>query len=280
MKLRTSRKYLPPALLLAALFGTFNAVRANDASLDLSGSPRLMAGHPSVRMQSERIFLRVEKNRVQADCRFTFVNTGPACVVRMGFPDDSYERRASASTDAPFKSGFTSFQSYVDGRAVPTRTESAADSPTAGGDNTLWRVKMVAFGARGKRNSVRRVREVYTVPIGSELTFLSSLAGYTLHTGSSWKGPIGKSEVEVLFARPLGRRALRALSMADLNPTNRPLTEGDTIERIAGPLKMPGTVVYQGPGRAQVLGGRSLRWVRTNWRPTKKDDIVLHFKMP
>jgi hypothetical protein len=226
MKFRTSHKYLPPALLLAALFCAVVPARANDASLDLSGSPRLMAGHPSVRMQSERIFLRVEKNRVQADCRFTFVNTGPACVVRMGFPDDSYERRASASTDAPFKSGFTSFQSYVDGRAVPTRTESAADSPTAGGDNTLWRVKMVAFGARGKRNSVRRVREVYTVPIGSELTFLSSLAGYTLHTGSSWKGPIGKSEVEVLFARPLGRRALRAFSMAELNPGDRAAYRG------------------------------------------------------
>jgi hypothetical protein len=56
MKFRTSHKYLPPALLLAALFCAVVPARANDASLDLSGSPRLMAGHPSVRMQSERIF--------------------------------------------------------------------------------------------------------------------------------------------------------------------------------------------------------------------------------
>lgn len=271
------RKYLPAVLCAALCLAGPGVAQANDASLDLSGTPRLMAGHPSVTMQSEVISLVVGRESVVADCRLVFVNTGSACTVRMGFPDDSWERDSSTPEDAPFKSSFTSFQSYVDGKVVPTRVESG---PQANGLNTIWRVKSVAFGTRGKSRSTRRVREKYTVPIGGEMTFLSKLAGYTLHTGASWKGPIGRSEITARFDRPLKRGQMRAISMAALNTGGRDVTEGDTMGRIGEALRRTGTVVYEGPGRAQVLAGHRLRWVRTKWRPTRKDDIVLYFKMP
>src|SRR4051794_11540766 len=75
------------ALLLCALPASL-PVRADDASISWGGAPRLLKGHRWVEMRSEVVRMTVGERRVHVDCRFVFENRGPACSVRMGFPDN------------------------------------------------------------------------------------------------------------------------------------------------------------------------------------------------
>lgn len=253
------------------------AARANDASLDFSGTPRQMSGHPSVEMKSEIVRLSIGRDTVRADCRFEFVNHGAACDVRVGFPDDSFERMGGGYEDQMPPSGFASFRSFVDGREVPTRI---VKGPVAGGEGTIWRVKTVHFAARGRAGSIRHLREVYATAIGGEMTWPSGRAGYTLHTGSSWRGPIGRSEIIATFERaPQNRVAATALETLLSDPAKELFRDEAASARMTVLMKTPGNVVYSGPGRASVKGN-VVRWVRTQWRPTSKDDIAFWFKMP
>lgn len=112
------------------------------------------------------------------------------------------------------------------------------------------------------------------------MTFLSQLAGYTLHTGSSWRGPIGRSEIVVTFERA-PNRTLRVIALDSLksNPKLELYQEDAAVARMVTLMKKWGNVVYSGPGRPHVQGN-TLRWIRTHWRPTIKDDISFWFKMP
>jgi len=235
---------------------------ANDGEIAFGGSPRLLKGHSTVSMQSERVKVDVGEETVTVDCRFVFRNNGPACSVRMGFPDEG-QGGANPEQDGqvPVPRGtFTSFRSYVDGRPQATRL-IRADRP-----GKYWHAKTVRFPARGQR----LVRNVYTLPVGSQITRTSSLvrqAFYVLHTGASWNGPIGRTEVEVVFHRKRMAAPLRPVRMS------RSGRDGVYAAKWAGDRAR---VYYQGPGRPQV-SGKTLRFVRTNWRPAPSDDILLFF---
>ena len=257
------------AALVAAqsTLGTVQNVRANDSSLDWSGTPRMMQGGGTVSMQSEVVRIDIGRKSYRVRCDFVFRNRGAATTVRMGFPDSSMER---SSPDEELRSGFTSFHSWVNGRRVKTTlVRGARQAEESDGGNTFWHTKSVRFGAR----STLRVRDEYTAEIGSELSFMSQLASYTLHTGASWNGPIGRSEVIVAFGShaPLPLRVHAWPSRGQISD------EPEAMRKMGVWMKHYGNVVYQGPGQPTVRG-RTLRWVRTNWKPTENDDIALKFK--
>ncbi|HRF60547.1 MAG TPA: hypothetical protein PLH94_11640 [Fimbriimonadaceae bacterium] len=104
------------------------APATNDAALNWGGTPKLMDAHPTVRMVDEKITIVVGADMTTADCRFTFRNDGPACTVRMGFPDradgaaDPDEELTEEEMKAPPKrGGMERFQSWVNGREVLSR---------------------------------------------------------------------------------------------------------------------------------------------------------------
>ena len=244
-----------------------SAARANDSSLDWSGTPRMMQGGGTVAMQSEVVRIDIGRETYRVRCDFVFRNTGAATTVRMGFPDESLERTGDVSET--ITSGFKNFRSWVNGRLVKTTLMRGA--PDQYGE-TFWHTKSVRFPAR----SIVRVRDEYTADIGGELTFISQLANYTLHTGASWNGPIGRSEIIVKF----GPHAPLPLKV-NAWPFKRGdiVSEPITMQKMSSWMRQYGRVVYQGPGKPKVQG-RTLRWIRTNWKPTAKDDIALNFKMP
>ncbi len=72
-------------------------------------------------MQSEVVKIRVSKHMIKADCSFVFVNNGPACTVRMGFPD-----QASMPMHDPRKhirGSFLSFSVFADVRPYEHDTD-------------------------------------------------------------------------------------------------------------------------------------------------------------
>jgi len=248
------------ALLLAA------TARANDGGIAFGGSPGLLKGHPSVSMLNEVVRMTIGEEKATADCRFVFQNKGPACSVRMGFPDrgegesDPDEENENPMHTPP-KSTFLSFRSWVDN--APVKTELIrADKP-----GRFWHAKAVEFSANAKR----LVRDVYTVPVGAQITrWNSSVAQsyYVLRTGASWHANIGRSEVLITFNRRRMTAPLHPVRLSSV-PKRDPYDWSLSHWR-------PGTVVYQGPA-SPTVSGKTLRFVRTDWEPTERDDIELYF---
>lgn len=245
---------------------------ANDGGIAMGGTPRLLKGHPSVSMRSEVVKISVQDKIIMVDCRFDFVNHGPACSVRMGFPDQGEDASDPDEEDAdamkhPPKTTFLSFHSYVDGKPVKTSLIRAHE------EGQYWHTKTVLFPA----HSTLHVRDVYTQHVGGGVASIHGKSGfaaqiaYTLHTGASWHGPIGRSEIVVTFQgstihgtpRPMPYR-----SIASPKPGS-----GMDITLASPP---PDLVVWNGPC-APTVKGRTLRFVRRNWRPTKQDDIKLTY---
>lgn len=269
------------ALLTGAFMGGFgvsaNNAFANDGGLAMGGTPRLLKGHPSVRMACEVIRITVGEEKVSVDCDFTFQNDGLACTVRMGFPDEgegaSDPDEGEAADDIlklPPKTTFDTFRSYVSGKAVKTQL-IRGDKP-----GKYWHVKTVQFPA----HSVLKVRDVYTQPIGGGIAALQSgytsnkMISYILHTGSSWHGAIGRSDVYVTFKRKGMSGPLTAQPIAKVSK------EKDFTHLAVKHLD-PNTVLWAGMrSGVPTVQGKTVHFTRTNWRPTEQDDLMVGFDYP
>ena len=161
------------------------SVHADDgASIGLGGAMRLMHGHPSIRMVSEEVHIKLPEEAV--DARFVFKNEGPATTVRMGFPDEA------GGEGAPEEGGrltrFDRFASYVDGQPVKVKRvvgyHSGEDE-----DYDLWWVKQVHFD-RGQTRVVENRYASRGSNNDDDRWFV-----YVLTTGASWKGPIGHAHI-------------------------------------------------------------------------------------
>lgn len=245
-----------------------NVARANDGGIAWGGSPKLLSNHPTIAMQSEIITMNVGQESVTVDCRFVFKNYGRATTVRMGFPDEGSgdtphqaDYVEGGKNDKPL-TAFTSFKSWVDGVRVKTQLIGSGDPSLS------WHAKSVYF----PRSSTRIVRDLYTVPIGSQIGLhnIYKQTSYTLHTGASWRGAIGRSTIIVNFINTGGASQLKPISIRSFK------AENDNIEFVDWKKLSRGTVVYKG-NIAPTAKGRTLRFVRTNWNPTENDDIFLAF---
>jgi hypothetical protein len=161
-----------------------NAASADDGAMEgEGGSLHLMsAGHPSVTMANEVVRIDgLPKGHVRA--RFVFKNHGPACDVKMGFPDQSWG-------DGHAGGGFEGFRSWVDGREVRTQfVEGTNPDPSQALD---WWVKRVHFN----RGQTRVVEDEYFGGGGYDSSG-NQFIMYELDTGDSWKGPIGRGRIVV-----------------------------------------------------------------------------------
>jgi hypothetical protein len=239
--------------------------RADDGGISFGGSPHLLTGHASVSMQSEVVRIDIHKEIINVDCKFVFHNSGPASTVRMGFPDEGQ------GAEEPYqgfpvpkhnlKAGFETYKSYVDGKQVPTKLV-----PT--NDRTLyWHTKTVTF----KPKSDCIIRDVYTVKPGAQVTNENGLyrqTSYVLHTGASWHGPIGKAEIIVTFAPDAVPEEILLKPFSSLTEKR--------LQDLKWSLLPRGTVIYDGLGEPK-LAGRTLTYVRTNFKPDKKDDLHLYY---
>ncbi|HLK60973.1 MAG TPA: hypothetical protein VKU00_30695 [Chthonomonadaceae bacterium] len=243
---------------------------ANDGGIAFGGSPGLLRGHPSVSMTSEVVKITIQGHQSRVVCDFVFTNHGPACRVRMGFPDEGYGASDPDEEEADFKdkpphTTFTSFRSYVDGKPTATKLIRANT------EGHYWHTKTVFFPA----NSALHIRDVYTQDIGGGIVQAgqkggqADQVGYVLHTGASWHGPIGRSEIDITFPAKLIHGALRPVPV-------RRISKAKNDPRWLKSRVAPNVIVWEGPC-APTVHGRTLRFVRTNWRPKASDDIELTY---
>ncbi|HVT10833.1 MAG TPA: hypothetical protein VHE55_01090 [Fimbriimonadaceae bacterium] len=258
-------------LLLSGLLIAFirGFAAADDGWIGYSGSPKLMASHPSVRMVSEVVRVTIHRQTADVVCDFVFRNAGSACDVRMGFPDYSGNRMPGDAN----KSVFMSFKSTVDGKRVDTTLEPAKAPEDADfnakGWNSAFQVKSVHFG----KGQTRRVRDSYQVRLGTVAIHgevpgkgepAERIFSYIFSTGGSWHGSIGRAEMVITFAddAPIGKGKLAL--------TKGPLDYDKLWEwRVKHPHAVGGAQSGFDPR------GRTLRLLKKNWKPTKRDDVEL-----
>jgi len=257
------------------LCGLASPASANDCALTLGGNPQMLRGHPYVSMTSEVVKIDVYDQEVDVDCNFTFTNHGPACTVLMGFPDQG-EGEADPDEEAdpaelrnkPPRTALESFDSYVNGKPVKTRFIRTRP------DGLCWHTKTVIFPAR----STVHVRDVYTQEVGSGVASYNdgksgggcNQVAYILHTGASWHGGIGRSEIDVIFHTKAISVPLRPFPVSSICDDEDNDGRNLKVTSVA-----PNTIVWRGPCPPTVQG-RTLRFVRSNWHPTD-DDILLTY---
>jgi hypothetical protein len=263
---------------------------ADDAAMSWGGTPTMLKGHKTIRMQSEHVIMTIHEDHAAVDCYFVFENTGPATSVKIGFPDTGWGAsaedygiaKASGQHPKPFAS-FTKFNSFVDGKPVPTKLESAPE--TTDGNPSSWHTKIVNFGS----HQTLTVRDVYDIPLGEAITSsppkpLSEEAKkkgittqvlfsseYTLATGSSWKGTIGKAQVDVVFAPDASFMLSGVHPVADL---------GSSAKDPRGYMhwdQVPDGVTYYHSRIKPSLTGQKLVFIAKNLKPTTADDIIVYF---
>lgn len=213
-------------------------------------------------MVDEVIHLRIGKNEMSADCRFTFRNEGNATNVRIGFPD-VYGN--SEPGDKP-RSVYKSFVSYVDGKRAPTKFVATTNPEN-------WQVKSVRF-AKGQ---TRRIRNVYRVNVGlytlnghiNRREQMRNIAEYIVSTGRSWKGNIGSTKVIFEFTKASTIRT--PISLAENDYSNERQGEASFW------MKNRGLVLWSGFAKPRVEG-RKVIFERKNWEPNiEGDDPHLNF---
>jgi len=240
---------------------------ANDGGIELGGSPKLLKGHRSVSMESEFVKIDVQTQSIVVDVTFVFKNHGKATTVRMGFPDqgeNAYSTEEGADRDVmktpPTECQLDQFQSWVNGKEVKTQL-IRADKP-----GYYWHAKYVTF----KAGETIRVRDRYVTDGGGQVTEWGSLVRmvpYMLHTGASWYGPLGKTEVEITMRDkqfPGPYRTVRKIS----NVYRGKFDKKHYVK--------PGTILYWGPSKA-TLRGNVIRIERTGYEPTERDDVMLMY---
>lgn len=241
------------------------AAKADDGGISFGGSPSLLKGHKTVSMKSEVIKMEIHKESIKVDCLFVFHNDGPACTVRMGFPDqgvgaqEPYQGEPLPSKN--LKATFTSYESYVDGKKVPTTLVPTDDR------TIFWHTKTVTFKA--KKDCI--IRDVYTLPPGEQVTTDEGSyyqTYYILHTASSWKGPIGNAKIEVTFAPDSVKPPL-------VLKNRRELKDQD-LDHVAWPKQPKGVIFYEATSVPKV-NAATIIFDKSNFRPTEKDDIHLFY---
>ena len=155
---------------------------ANDGAITgVGGTPKLMRDHPSVRLVSEEVRIRLPEGKVEA--KFIFRNDGPATDVVMGFPESG-----GGDISVPKRSAFDYFESYVDGQRVKVARVGPKGN-IGSGDYRIWWVKRVHFNKGQQRVVVNR----YQGGVGGGASGV--WFEYILATGASWKGRIGSARV-------------------------------------------------------------------------------------
>lgn len=158
---------------------------ADDGHVDvMSGSVRLMSGHPSISMSDEYVLIEMLSDKYRVTASFNFYNAGPSTTVAVGFPVDGSDEKLP----------FLSFKTWVDGKVVQTTDLPVEQDETGLDFYNSFKVKSVYFPENKTTNTV----VIYEAPYGSSSNRREWIS-YDYSTGSSWNGPIGKAVFDIRF---------------------------------------------------------------------------------
>lgn len=253
------------SIWLGTVYGARPAY-ADDGGISFGGTPHLLNGHASVSMKSELIRMDIHAEKITVDCQFVFHNASNAKVtVRMGFPDEGTGAEEPYQGEplpplAKMKATFLSYESFVDGKKVPTELVRTKDR------TLFWHAKSVTFAP----NKDCLIHDIYTLKPGAQVTMENGFyrqTKYILHTGSSWHGPIEKATVVITFGADTVKPPLVLKGRSEVDKD---------LQNLKWTALPKGTLIWTGPGKPSVKEN-VVTFVARDLKPTKNDDIQLFY---
>jgi hypothetical protein len=257
----------PPSLRIALSLSLLSQlpVYADSAWISAGGNAHQMNENTTVSMQSELVRIHVGTRTIKVDCRFVFVNNGPACTVRMGFPDSV---TMAFSNPRKKRGSFLSFKSYVDDKKVTTELVNGEDTSA---DVTLWHANDVSFPANG----TRIIRDVYCqtpgIAVLSDKGDAVKVFTYFLHTASSWHGNIQRGDIYVTFDKGVLPAPIKVFSTDPLTTSDDDAHSGWWIRAARNTLE------YDSCLKAPSVEGQTIHFEFTDLLPTRADDLSLFY---
>ena len=218
MRRTSAVKSLALALFLGALLAAFLSAQpvalADDTSIGATGGTVYPIWMTDVRLAAETVQATCFGSFVEYRVDFKFVNDGKARTIKLGFPFNSRDWGENGPAQP------VGFQAWREGeplsvRAVPARYADGA--PTSG-----YFVHKAYFPAGATAITVSYLAESSGTARGRRAGADSGDPGfgmaawyeYWLHTGSTWKGPIGEAVVRYRLADTFAGRGIE-LTAAD-----------------------------------------------------------------
>jgi hypothetical protein len=202
--------------LLITLGSTALFARADDAAWMQVGDAGNFTKNKQIRMVQEHVWIALSNKSMRVHALFQFRNEGPATNVTMAFPDGimDYKKRKPGAPQA-----IKWMKSRVDGRPVKVTRQVYKKVNDFDYDSYthVW-VKSVPF----RKGQTRFVSVDYEAAHGDIGDFIQD--NYTLKTGATWKGKIGKA---VLY---LDWSGLRGHMDPQIDMMKRPGYHGDPAE--------------------------------------------------
>ncbi|MEW6352223.1 MAG: hypothetical protein AB1646_24485 [Thermodesulfobacteriota bacterium] len=195
------------ASLAAVLFGAAVS-EANPTIMEDSevGGPTPQAPHPTVRMESEKVTIRLLKDRYAVEGLYLFFNSGASVTEWVGFPERVPTPLASANiarlwfglpervaTPRRFSGSqgeMIRFEGWVDDRITQFSDAPERFRPLANKyEGFRWKSAQVEF----KRDGITVIRVKYE----ARYSYHPKAVRYIFGTGSQWKDTIGRATFTV-----------------------------------------------------------------------------------
>jgi hypothetical protein len=195
----TLRILLVAVLFAAVMVGIPLCTLADDGYAGGVGENPMPQNSKDIVMDSEVVNVILHKEFAEVECAYRFRNEGEAQTVIMGFPNQT-----RLEIDDGIRSpGIGMFRAFADGKELPVRLSTVnlkdGDPGIAKyGKKSGWFFHNVPF----KKGETKVVVNKYIADHGATANWKAALHGfgYVLRTGASWKGVIGKADINVTFA--------------------------------------------------------------------------------
>lgn len=192
-------------------FFAISFARADDAAWMQIGDAGNFTKSKHIRMVQEHVWIAISNKRVRVHALFQFKNEGPAHTVKMAFPDgiEDFKPRKPSAPQA-----ILWMKSKVDGKpAKMTRQRYKPEKQTDYPNYTHVWLKDVSF----RKGQTRMVSVDYETLHGDRGDYIQDI--YTLKTGATWKGSIGKAVIYIDWS------ALRGHTNPEIDTIRAPLYE-------------------------------------------------------
>jgi hypothetical protein len=246
--------------LLALLVST--PARADDTELGASGGTVVARSGGDVRLVAETVQAVCFGTFAEYRVDFRFVNDGRTRRVRLGFPF-AHAVSGYRGTERPF-----GFQAWQEGRPLPVKVVGAGGTRSFSRSPRGYFVHVARFPRGATTITVSYLAQSSATAMSRRRGGLGvSMAHwyeYWLHTGGTWKGPIGSAVVRFAFADSFRGRGI-GLTAAEANRYVKVTTPGWT-------RPLPATCQWRF-GTFEPRAARGEDW----WTTQPGSDIVLGF---
>ncbi|MFA6213610.1 MAG: hypothetical protein WCT03_19570 [Candidatus Obscuribacterales bacterium] len=268
-------RILGSILFLILFVGIGTPALADVARISTGGAVHQMRGGGTVSMESEIVKIKISEHLQEIDCTFNFKNKGPACSVRVGFPDfTNIPNLTNEETATNIKPTFLSYHWYVDGKESSSELVPAENDYGGNDDIKLWHASDVQFPANSKitvRACYSQLPDLSPTDMQEPIQQFIKVTRYILQTAASWKGAVKKADIYVTFDKDVAAAPIKLVSVRHLMNSKVKSSKSWWSQQSAN------TVCYSASVRPSV-NGQELHFTLNNLRPTEKDDLLFLYQ--